>query len=183
MNQALAIEAVHTEYATAGIGGVVLGGVQPFTALVDHRVTIEVPVRLRGDGLQQTTIAQVDQVTLGTGTPGDEQGKRLLGVVDDVVATLGHFGGEHLGAVQAIADGVVFAIAVVARRKQQGAAVFAAEQGPAAQGQGAEQDATEFESLASQHDQSPSLALKPSWMPSALASSPSCRRWTTLRLS
>ncbi|MNJ46647.1 hypothetical protein D3C77_417820 [compost metagenome] len=162
MAEALAVKTVDTEYATTGIGGVVLGGIQPFAALVDDRMAIEMPVRLRGDGLQQPAIAQVDQVTLGAGAPGHEQGNRLLGVVDDVVATLVHLGGEHLGAIQAIADGVVLAVAVIAGREQQRAAVFAAKQGPAAQGEGAEQNATEFESLASQHDQSPSLALKPS---------------------
>ncbi|MCY1428940.1 hypothetical protein D9M71_448390 [compost metagenome] len=181
--QAFAVEPIHTQHATTGLGGVVLGGVQPFTALVNHRVAVEMPVRLRSDGLQQATITQVDQVALGAGAAGDEQGNRLLGMVDDVVATQAHLGGEHLGTVQAVADGVVLAIAIVPRREQQRGAALVAKQGPAAEGEGTEHNATEFESLASQHDQSPSLALKPSWMPSALASSPSCRRWTTLRLS
>ncbi|MNE23939.1 hypothetical protein D3C80_1172120 [compost metagenome] len=183
VHQALAFEAVHTEYATPRVGGVVLGGIQPFATFVDDRVAVEVPVRLRGDGLQQAPVAQVDQVAFGTGAAGDEQGDRLLGVVDDGMATLGDLGAEHLGAVQAETDGIVLAVAVVTRREQQGFAAFVAEQAPAAQGEGAEQYATEFECLASQHDQSPSLALKPSWMFNALASSPSCRRWTTLRLS
>ncbi len=133
--------------------------------------------------MQQAPVAQVDQVAFGTWATGDEQGDRLLGVVDDGMATLRDLGTEHLGAVQAETDGIVLAVAVVTRREQQGFAAFVAEQAPAAQGEGAEQYATEFECLASQHDQSPSLALKPSWMFNALASSPSCRRWTTLRLS
>lgn len=176
MGQAFAFEAVHTQHATARIGGVVLGGVQPFAALVDHRVAIEVPVRLRGQGLQQTPVAQVDQIALGAGAARHEQRDRPLGVVDDVVAAQADLGGEHLGAVQAIAHGIVLAVGIVTGRQQQWLLALAAPQGPAAQGQGAEQHATEFEGLASQHDQSPSLALKPSWMFSALASSPSCRR-------
>lgn len=162
VHQALTFEAVHTQHATAWIGGVVLGGVQPFAALVYHRMAVEVAVRLRGDGLQQAPVAQVDQVAFGAGPAGDEQGDGQFGVVDDRVATLGHLGAEHLGAVQAEADGVVLAVAIVARREQQGLAAFVAQQAPAAQGQGAEQYATEFDRLASQHDQSPSLALKPS---------------------
>ena len=150
---------------------------------MNHRVAVEVPVRLRGDGLQQAPVAQVDQVAFGAWSTCHEQGDRPLGVVDDVMATLGHLGGEHLGAVQTVTDGIVPAVAIVARREQQGFAGAVAKQAPAAQGEGAEHDATEFEGLASQHDQSPSLALKPSWMLSALARSPSCRRWTALRLS
>jgi hypothetical protein len=42
VHQALAFEAVHAQHATAGVGGVVLGGVQPFAALVDHRMAVEV---------------------------------------------------------------------------------------------------------------------------------------------
>jgi hypothetical protein len=95
---------------------------------VHHRVAVEVPVRLRGDGLQQAPVAQVDQVAFGAGAAGDEQGDRQLGVVDDVVATLADLGAEHLGAVQAITDGVVLAVAIVARRQQQGFAAFVAEQ-------------------------------------------------------
>jgi hypothetical protein len=44
------------------------------------------------------------------------------------VATLGDLGAEHLGAVQAETDGVVLAVAIVARRQQQGFAAFVAEQ-------------------------------------------------------
>ena len=114
MDQPLTFEAVHTEHATPRIGGVVLGRVQPFAALMDHGVTIEVAVRLRGDGLQQTAVTQVDQVAFGARTTGDEQGDRQFGVIDDVVATLADPGGKHLGAVQAIADCVVLAVRVIA---------------------------------------------------------------------
>jgi hypothetical protein len=74
---------------------------------------------------------------------------------------MGDLGAEHLGAVQAIAHGVVLAVDVVACRKQQGLATFVAQKRPAAQSEGTEYNATEFQGLASQHDQSPSLALKP----------------------
>lgn len=183
VHQAFAFETVHAKYAAPGVGGVVLGGIQPFAAFVHDGVAIEVPVRLRGYCLQQAPVTQVDQVAFGAWAPGDEQGDGQLGVVDDGMATLSDLGAEHLCAVQAKTYGKVLAVAVVTRREQQGFAAFVAEQAPAAQGEGTEQYATEFECLASQHDQSPSLALKPSWMFSALARSPSCRRWTTFKLS
>ncbi|MNJ60296.1 hypothetical protein D3C77_560180 [compost metagenome] len=113
--QPLTLKAVDTEYTTTGVGGVVLGGIQPFTALVDHRMPIEVPVRLRSDGLQQTTITQIDQVALGAWTAGHEQGDRLFGMIDDVMTALGYFGGKYLSAVQAVTDGIVLAITVVTR--------------------------------------------------------------------
>ncbi|MNQ59432.1 hypothetical protein D3C85_736780 [compost metagenome] len=166
VHQSFVLETVHPEQAAARVGGVIFRGVQPLTAFVNDRMAIEVPVRLRGQGLQQRTVAQVDQVALGTRSPGNEQRNRQLGVIDDVVAALADLGGEHARAVQSIADGVVLAVAVVAGRKQQRTGVLLLEQLPAAQRHGTQQQTAESQSLASQHGanphQSPSLALKPS---------------------
>ena len=74
--QPLALESVHPEQATAWVSGVVFGGVQVLAVLVNHRVAVEVPVRLRRHGLQQRTVAQVDQVAFGARTTGDEQRNR-----------------------------------------------------------------------------------------------------------
>ena len=183
VHQPLTFELIHTQQAAARVGGVVLGGVQPVAALVDHRMAIEMAVGVRGDGLQQPAVAQVDQVALGAWATGDEQRNRQGRVVDDVMAALADLGGKYRLAVQAIADSVVLAVGIIARRQQQRAFVFVLEQRPATQGDSAEQHAAHRQSLSPEHHQSPSLALKPSCTPSALASSPSCRRWTTLRLS
>ncbi len=160
-HQALVFETVDPQHATARVSGIVFGGVQPLTVLVQHGMTIEMPVRRRYHRLQQLPVAQVDQVAFSPWAASHEQGDGLLRVIDDGMATLGHLGAEHLGAVQAIAHGVMLAIGVVACRQQQGLAAFFAQKTPAAQGEGTEYNATEFQGLASQHDQSPSLALKP----------------------
>ncbi|MCY1453332.1 hypothetical protein D9M71_703150 [compost metagenome] len=46
VHQPFAFELIHAEQAAARIGGVVFGGVQPVAAVVNDRVTVEVPVRL-----------------------------------------------------------------------------------------------------------------------------------------
>ncbi len=69
--------------------------------------------------MQQRPVAQVDQVAFGAWTTGNEQRNRLRRVIDDVMATLADLGGEHPGAVQSIADGVVLAVAIVPCRKQE----------------------------------------------------------------
>ncbi|CRM83944.1 hypothetical protein [Pseudomonas sp. 22 E 5] len=183
VHQPLALEFVHSEQATAGVGGVVLGGVQPVAALMDDCVAIEVAIGIGRDGLQQRASTQVDQVTLGARATGDEQCNRQCRVVDDVVAALADLSGKHLRAVQAKTHGVVLAVRVIAGRQQQRCLLLLFEQRPATQRQCAEQHTANRQSLSPEHHQSPSLALKPSWMPNALARSPSCRRWTTLRLS
>lgn len=114
--QSLAVETVDAEHAATGIGSVVLGGVEPLAALVEHAVAVEVAVFLRDQGLQQATVAQVDQVAFGAWPAGDEQRQRQARVLDDVVAALGHAGGELALAVQAVAHRVMLAIGVVARR-------------------------------------------------------------------
>ena len=76
VHQPFAFEPVHPEQATARIGGVVFGGVQPVATFMDYRVAIEVAVCIRGDGLQQRAITQVDQVTLGARATGDKQRDR-----------------------------------------------------------------------------------------------------------
>ncbi|MCY1306088.1 hypothetical protein D9M70_559230 [compost metagenome] len=148
--QALAVETVDAEHAAAGVGGVVLGGVQPLAIPVEHRVSVEVAVGLRGDGLQQAAVAQVDQVAFGAWPPRDVERQRLAGVLDDVMAALGDAGGEHLTAVQAIADRVVPAVAVVAGREQQRGCGAAAER-PATEAERAEQRAAEGQHVAAQH--------------------------------
>ncbi len=99
--QSLAVETVDAEHAATGIGSVVLGGVEPFAALVEHAVAVEVAVFLRDQGLQQATVVQVDQVAFGAWPAGDEQRQRQARVLDDVMAALGHAGGELALAVQA----------------------------------------------------------------------------------
>lgn len=133
VQQPFAVELVHPEQTTTRIGRVVFSGIQVFAVLVHHGVAVKVPVRLRGHGLQQLAVAQVDQVTLGARTPCDEQRQRLRRVIDDVMATLTDVGGEHPRAVEAITDRVMLAIGVVARRQQQRALILAFEQRPAAQ--------------------------------------------------
>ncbi|MNY05572.1 hypothetical protein D3C86_1382970 [compost metagenome] len=133
VHQPLTFELVHAEQAATRIAGVVFGGVQPVAAVVNHRVTVEVPVRLRRHGLQQRAVTQVDQVALGAGAPGDKQRDRQRRVIDDVVAALADLGGKHPGAVQPISDGVMLAISIVPRRKQQRAGILLPEQLPAAQ--------------------------------------------------
>ena len=46
VHQPLAFELIHAEQAATRIGGVVFGGVQPVAAMVNDRVSVEVPVRL-----------------------------------------------------------------------------------------------------------------------------------------
>lgn len=148
--QSLAVETVDAEHAATGIGSVVLGGVEPFAALVEHAVAVEVAVFLRDQGLQQATVVQVDQVAFGAWPAGDEQRQRQARVLDDVMAALGHAGGELALAVQAVAHRVMLAIGVVARRQHQRLATLAAE-APAAEGQGAEQQAAQADHMTSQH--------------------------------
>ena len=56
---------VDTKHATAGVAGVVLGGVEPFAIAVEHAVAVEVPVGWRRQHLQQASVTRVDQVTRG----------------------------------------------------------------------------------------------------------------------
>ncbi|MNR30999.1 hypothetical protein D3C85_1484850 [compost metagenome] len=105
-------------------------------------MAVEVPVRLRRHGLQQRAVTQVDQVALGARTTGDEQRNRQCRVVDDVMAALADLGGEHPGAVQPIADGVMLTVGIVPRREQQRAFVLLLEQRPAAQCHCSQQQAT-----------------------------------------
>ncbi|MNC44379.1 hypothetical protein D3C75_932820 [compost metagenome] len=181
--QLVAVQAPDADQPAARFAGVVLGAVQPLAAAVEHRVALEVAIRRAGEGLQQTAVTGVDQVALAARPAADEQRQRQRRVRYHVVAALGDRGGELPLAVEAIADRIVPAVGIVARRQQQRRLAGAAAEGPATEGGGGKQGAAEAEKDASSHAQSPSWALKPSWMPSALASSASCRRCRVSRLS
>ncbi|MNP28789.1 hypothetical protein D3C76_1217810 [compost metagenome] len=114
-------------------------------------MAVEVSVGLRLQRLQQAAVGEVHQVALGARTTGDEERHRFAGVFDYVMAALGDAGGEYLAAVQAIAHGVVMAVGIVAGGEQQGRAIAPAAEGPAAQADGAEQQAGEGEDLATEH--------------------------------
>ena len=111
--QLLTLQAIGANHTTAWLGGVVLGGVQPLAALVEYRVAVEMTPGRRGQRLQQATVAGVDQVALGAGAATDEQGHGQAGVRHHVMAAFAHRSGEGAFTVEAIADRVVVAVAIV----------------------------------------------------------------------
>ncbi|MNO80168.1 hypothetical protein D3C76_713650 [compost metagenome] len=113
-------------------------------------MAVEVPVRLRVDGLQQAAVVEMDQVAVPARTPRDEQRQRQLRMLDDVVAAHADLGGEHPRAIEPVADRVVSAVRVVTGGQQQGLPALA-RQRPAAEGEGAEQQAAQAQYVTSQH--------------------------------
>ncbi|MNM79604.1 hypothetical protein D3C81_915410 [compost metagenome] len=108
------------------------------------------PVRLRIHGLQQAAIVEVDQVALPARATGDEQCYRQLRMLDDIVAAHADLGGEYLCTVEAVAHRIVPAVRVVTGGQQQGLLALA-RQRPAAEGEGAEQQAAQAQYVTSQH--------------------------------
>src|SRR3546814_1576419 len=62
-NQSSFFDAVDAEYAAAGIGRVVLGGVEPVAAGVEHAVAVEMTVGWRRDHLQQGAVTRSEEHT------------------------------------------------------------------------------------------------------------------------
>ncbi len=143
-HQAPLLDAVDADHATAGVAGVVLGGVEPVAIPVEHPMAIEMPVLGRFDDLQQAAVAAVDHVAFAAGAAADEHGQRQVWVGIGIVAALGHRGGERLAAVEVIADRIVPSFCIVAGGQQQWLLRLSGE-GPATQGRGGEQCAAQAE--------------------------------------
>ena len=83
-------------------------------------MAIEVPIRLTVQGLQQSAIAQVNQVTFPGRAAPHIQRHRQKRMAGHRVAALGHRRGKRPFAVQVVTHGIVLTVVIVARGKQQG---------------------------------------------------------------
>ncbi len=52
-----AVQAVDAEYSAAWVGGVVLGGVEPFAVAMEHAVAVEMAILRRDQHLQELPVA------------------------------------------------------------------------------------------------------------------------------
>ena len=174
-HQLAVFQAIDAKHATAGIGGVVFGGVEPLAVLVKHPVPIKVTLGRRGHDLQQATVTRVDQVALAARATADEHRQGQVRVRVDVMAAFGDRCGEHLAAIEAVADGVVLPVGAITRGEQH-LLPAVTRQCPASDAAGGKHGTGQAKQGAAFHDQSPSCALKPICTPRARASSSWCRR-------